>query len=452
MKKMSRRTALKVMGAGILGLTGMAAWNRDQIIAFLDRDAAAHEAGDDSVQVKRRLYPSSGTELSLLGFGAMRLPTRHGEIDEELAQKMVDYAYRHGVNYYDTAYMYHGGESEAFIGRALSKYPRESYFLVDKMPTFMITDPADVPQIFEEQLRRCRTTYFDNYLLHSLSSRADFERIYLDGGGLDYLRQQKAVGRIRYLGFSFHGDPPFFDYIMDNFTWDCVMIQLNYLDWNEPDEAPDGARQGGSLYRKAMEKNTPCFVMEPVKGGRLADISSSAESVLRARQPDWSPAAWALRYVASFPGVVTLLSGMSTLAQVVENVQTMADFEPLTPVERHALAMSQGKGTGSAINCTYCRYCDPCPYGVDIAGTFHVYNTWAERLHLGEGEDAAASDSERTEFLRHYHNEVAKKARADMCIHCNECLPKCPQHLPIPDLLAKVNQLAGASGRKGASA
>ena len=291
MKKMSRRTALKLMGAGILGLAGMAGWNREQIIAFLDRDAAAHENGDDSVHVKRRLYPASGTELSLLGFGAMRLPTRQGDIDEELAQKMVDYAYRHGVNYYDTAYMYHGGESEAFIGRALSKYPRESYFLVDKMPTFMITDPADVPQIFEEQLRRCRTTYFDNYLLHSLSSRADFERIYLDGGGLDYLRQQKAVGRIRYLGFSFHGDPPFFDYLMDNFTWDCVMIQLNYLDWNEPDEAPDGARQGGSLYRKAMEKNTPCFVMEPVKGGRLADISSSAESVLRARQPDWSPAA-----------------------------------------------------------------------------------------------------------------------------------------------------------------
>ena len=295
MKKMSRRTALKVMGAGILGLAGMAAWNRDQIIAFLDRDAAAHEAGDDSVQVKRRLYPASGTELSLLGFGAMRLPTRHGEIDEELAQKMVDYAYRHGVNYYDTAYMYHGGESEAFLGRALSKYPRESYFLVDKMPTFLITDPAEVPQIFEEQLRRCRTTYFDNYLLHSLSSRADFERIYLDGGGLDYLRKQKEVGRIRYLGFSFHGDMPFFDYLMDNFPWDCVMIQLNYLDWNEPDEAPDGARQGGSLYRKAMEKHTPCFVMEPVKGGRLADISSSAESVLRARQPDWSPAAWALR-------------------------------------------------------------------------------------------------------------------------------------------------------------
>ena len=234
MKKMSRRTALKVMGAGILGLAGMAAWNRDQIIAFLDRDAAAHEAGDDSVQVKRRLYPSSGTELSLLGFGAMRLPTRHGEIDEELAQKMVDYAYRHGVNYYDTAYMYHGGESEAFLGRAL--------------------------------------------------------------------------------------------------------------------------------------------------------------------------------------------------------------------------AMSLGKSAGSAIDCTYCRYCDPCPYGVDIAGTFHVYNTWAERLHLGEGEDAAASDSERAEFIRHYHNEVAKKARADMCIHCDECLPKCPQHLPIPDLLAKINQLAGAAGGKEASA
>ena len=259
MKKISRRTALKLMGAGILGLAGMAGWNREQIIAFLDRDAAAHENGDDSVHVKRRLYPASGTELSLLGFGAMRLPTRQGDIDEELAQKMVDYAYRHGVNYYDTAYMYHGGESEAFIGRALSKYPRESYFLVDKMPTFMITDPADVPQIFEEQLRRCRTTYFDNYLLHSLSSRADFERIYLDGGGLEYLRQQKAVGRIRYLGFSFHGDPPFFDYLMDNFSWDCVMIQLNYLDWNEPDEAPDGARQGGTLYRKAMEKSTPCL-------------------------------------------------------------------------------------------------------------------------------------------------------------------------------------------------
>ena len=436
MKNISRRTALKLIGGGVLALAGAGLWHRDEIVRFLDNDAReVKEKGTDLLVKKRPYYE---TELSILGFGAMRFPTKGVDIDEELAEKMIDYAYRHGVNYYDTAYIYHLGNSEGFLGRVLAKYPRESYYLVDKMPTFMVFSPSDVPEIFEKQLKRCGVEYFDNYMLHSLTSKSEFEKVYIAGGGLDYLKEQQAKGRIKHLGFSYHGEYPFYEELMENYKWDFVMIQLNYADWNDENEAPSGSKQGGSLYRKAVEKNVPVFVMEPVKGGNLANVTPEQAEIFRRQHEDWSPASWAIRYVASFPQVVTLLSGMSDINQVIDNVNTMSEFEPLTDVEQRTIALAQGKAVQGTINCTYCRYCDPCPYGVDIAGNFRAYNEWAERLGVAEGE---GTKENKKLFLQKYKNYVVKLARANHCISCGVCLPKCPQSLQIPSELAKVSKL-----------
>jgi predicted aldo/keto reductase-like oxidoreductase len=441
-KKINRRQALQIMGAGAAGLAGAGLWNRKQIIDFFDRDATVQGSEADG-KVVTRLYPSNGAQVSLLGFGGMRFPTRltaSGKvIDEEISEKMIAYAYRHGVNYYDTAYFYHDGKSEAFMGNVLKQYPRNSFYLCDKMPTPVLKSLDQAKEIFQRQLETCQVQYFDNYLLHSLSSRDIFDELYVKGGILEYLHSEKEAGRIRCLGFSFHGDVPFFNYLMDNFAWDCVMIQLNYADWNDEGEQPDGSKQGGSLYRKAVEKNVPVFVMEPVKGGNLAQLSVPASAILKEENHDASAASWALRYVGSLPAVVTMLSGMSSIEQVIDNIHTMANFHPLSEKERRILARSMGKRTAETqINCTYCRYCDPCPYGVDIAGIFHVYNTQADRLDI---DDGTASAEAKKEFLIRYQNEVNRSSRAGHCSGCNECLPRCPQHIAIPQQVQQVDAL-----------
>lgn len=236
-KKISRRTMLKALGGGLAAVLGIGAIAKhEDLWPFAETtapiDTAAY-AGDGKVAT--RLYRSNGKNLSLLGFGGMRFPMKPGseDIDEAMAAKMIDYAYDHGVNYFDTAYFYHNGKSEAFMGKVLAKYPRESYYLCDKMPTPMVKSLDQAKDIFQKQLDACGVTYFDNYLLHTLSSREEFERVYIQGGVLDYLWEEKAKGRIKCLGFSFHGDVPFFNYLMDTFTWDCVMVQINYADWND---------------------------------------------------------------------------------------------------------------------------------------------------------------------------------------------------------------------------
>ena len=370
--------------------------------------------------MEMRQYRDTDVKVSLLGMGCMRLPKVDPEkedIDYEKAQGIIDYAYANGVNYFDTAYGYHGGQSELFVGQALKKYPRESFFLASKMPIWCVKEKGDVERIFNEQLQRCQTDYFDFYLFHSQNA-ANFQKCQ-EFGVYEFLSQMKAEGKIRRLGFSFHDTPEVLRHICDTYPWDFAQIQLNYLDW----EMQDAKTQ----YQILNDREIPVIVMEPVRGGALASPCEAADILFREERPDKSVASWAIRFAASLPGVLTVLSGMSNMEQVRDNVDTMTRFEPLTDREREvideALEAYRKKDT---VPCTGCRYCMDCPFGVDIPKMFSLYNHYVLDR---DGED----------YLEAYEAQPESE-RADQCRACGACMEKCPQHIRIPDQMVTIRE------------
>ena len=370
--------------------------------------------------MEMRQYRDTDVKVSLLGMGCMRLPKVDPEkedIDYEKAQEIIDYAYANGVNYFDTAYGYHGGQSELFVGQALKKYPRESFFLASKMPIWCVKEKGDVERIFNEQLQRCQTDYFDFYLFHSQNA-ANFQKCQ-EFGVYEFLSPMKAEGKIRRLGFSFHDTPEVLRHICDTYPWDFAQIQLNYLDW----EMQDAKTQ----YQILNDREIPVIVMEPVRGGALASPCEAADILFREERPDKSVASWAIRFAASLPGVLTVLSGMSNMEQVRDNVDTMTRFEPLTDREREvideALEAYRKKDT---VPCTGCRYCMDCPFGVDIPKMFSLYNHYVLDR---DGED----------YLEAYEAQPESQ-RADQCQACGACMEKCPQHIRIPDQMVTIRE------------
>ncbi len=362
-----------------------------------------------------------GLSISRLGMGCMRLPTTapgHGApIDRPKAVEILEHVYENGVNYFDTAYMYHGGESERILGEVLPRFRRDSYFLADKMPGNMfaqIRKPYRV--IFEEQLERTKADHFDFYLLHNLN--AETESLYGDEdlGIIPYLLEQKRRGRIRYLGFSNHASTPILTRFLDRFDcFDFVQLHLNYLDWTMQDA------QG--KYETVQAHGLPVWVMEPVRGGRLASLNPAADAVLQAAAPDRSVSSWAFRWLQSLPGVQIVLSGMTTLDQAKDNLRTFAKPDPLSADEQAALAkaVSLLKEDGM-VPCTKCRYCDGCPQDLDIPELLALYNE--SRLGVSFA-------------LMSGLNSVAEGRRPKDCIACGECVPKCPQGIDIPGTFAE---------------
>lgn len=308
--------------------------------------------------------PFKDTELSRLGLGTMRLPVKgiikreaNPIIDYKEAQKLVDFAIENGINYFDTAYMYHAGKSEKFIGTALSKYPRESYYLVDKLPIWMCKKCADMEKIFSNQLKRTGTAYFDNYLLHSLDKN-NFEKCE-KFGAYDFLVEKQKQGLIKNIGFSFHGTIDDLKQIVSAHHWDFAQIQLNYLDWKNQDAK--------TQYEILTEAGIPVIVMEPVRGGKLADIPKDAEKLFKNINSDASAASWAIKFVANLPNVVTILSGMNSIEQLQDNINTLTDFKPLTDSELQACFNAASiMNKKDVIPCTGCDYCADCPKGVKI--------------------------------------------------------------------------------------
>lgn len=372
--------------------------------------------------MKTRKLGKINENISLLGYGCMRLPKIQEDkpdIDKEKAQRLIDYAYAHGVNYFDTALPYHNGLSELFIGEALKKYPRESFNLATKMPPWKLKTTEDADQLFEEQLRKCQVSYFDFYLIHSLGTE-NFKRTEeLDIH--DVLRRKKAEGKIRYLGFSFHDTPKLLDTIVHAHEWDFAQIQLNYLDW----ELQDARGQ----YEILTANDIPVIVMEPVRGGALATLCERSKTVLAQAEPTASPASWAIRYAASLPNVLTVLSGMTEMSQVRDNVGTMTDFKPLDEAERNVLrqALEMYKESRT-IPCTGCRYCMPCPAGVDIPRIFAAYNQYCVSKNKGA-------------FLTAYR-EMGDAKQAHHCISCKKCMEQCPQSIEIPRMLDEAGTFA----------
>ncbi len=364
------------------------------------------------------------TKMPKLGFGLMRLPEKDGKIDKEQVCRMVDAYLDAGMNYFDTAYVYHGGNSEKMVKEALVKrHPRERFMVATKLPAWCMKTEADRDRIFNEQLERCGLDYFDFYLLHSVEDGANGET-YDRLDCYNWALAKKAEGRIRHFGFSFHGSPEYLDRLLqDHPEVEFVQIQLNYADWENP------VVRSGALYAILRERNIPIIIMEPVKGGTLARLKPELEAMYRAVRPERSPASWALRFAASLHGVMTVLSGMSSDEQMADNIATFANFQPLDRQERDTIdAVRAAMLNVSQIGCTACRYCtDGCPMNIAIPDVFRAINTL--RLYNEEFRP------------KNFYNSVVAQGhgRAGDCIACGQCEGVCPQHLPIIELLKEAS-------------
>ena len=450
--KMTRREALKGLffaGMGIaVGGPLLQSMGTPAHAATLP--APWKEAPEGS-RIDARTWDTMGETLGMLGLGCMRLPTRsgagsgfgrHQPLDQEAVNAMVDYAIAHGINYFDTAPAY--GESEVVTGKALSRHPRSSFRIATKISNMNGRPTLEAgKEMFETSLKNLQTDYIDFLLCHNIQNMAGFKTRFIDNGLFAWLREQKAKGRIRHLGFSYHGSNADFPALVDLYDWDFVQIQLNYVDWKEM-SAGWGGNAGTTsseyLYNYLVGKGIPVLVMEPVKGGALANVSEGVAAVMRERHPDLSPAANALTFVGSLPGVMVTLSGMSNMAQLMENVSLFTDFQPFDEQERaFMLTVADLYKSKGQIPCTACAYCMPCPAGVDIPGNFKVFNSASDAL-LALDSDRKDLVDKRKAFLKLYNAQPAG-TRADACVKCNACLRKCPQHISIPQHMERIRDL-----------
>ena len=357
--------------------------------------------------------------LSRLGFGTMRLPTKaDGQIDEAQVQEMVDYAMAHGVNYFDTAYPYHEGLSETVIGRCLSKYPRESFFLATKDPGHQIAERYDPAEVFEKQLKKCGVEYFDFYLLHNIYEKSI--DVYLDPqwGIVEYFVEQKRLGRIKHLGFSTHGRLETMERFLDAVGehMEFCQIQLNYLDWT--------LQKARSKYDMLTRRGIPVWVMEPVRGGKL--VSLPGEKSLHAMRPEEKTVAWAFRFLQGLDNCKMILSGMSNMEQMVENIKTFEEEKPLNR-EELALILAMADTIKGNIPCTSCRYCcDSCPQGLDIPLLLSICNDLKvqESFNVTMAVEALPEDK-----------------RPQACIACGKCMKMCPQNIEIPRLMQEMSEI-----------
>ena len=439
---MNRRQFLHKLGMG----AAVMAVNPLGVLAGETNRPQSNDDGDVQNQMTYRVKHGSGDKISLLGFGMMRLPDDQDEVNQ-----LVDYAIKHGVNYFDTAPMYKGGRSETMTGIALSRYPREKYYVATKMSNQRdsLWSMDDAQRMYEKSFRDLQVDYIDYYLLHSVGGGGmdTLKRRFFDNGLLEFLLKEREAGRIRHLGLSYHGDVSVFDFLLDHqdeYHWDFAQIQMNYLDWRHASLNKSGWKQDADaeyLYDKMEKTGVQTVVMEPLRGGSLANMNEDLAQRLTALRPNDTPASWAFRWVGSHPNIITTLSGMNQMSHMVENVRTFSPLEPTTEAENKLLEEIADVMAGfPVIPCTACEYCMPCPYGVDIPGNFAYYNEAVNQNILPLPDKQAADYMARKEQFADGLRKALPDASkwATQCTDCETCLKKCPQQIRIPNQMARI--------------
>ena len=457
---MDRRKFLKRLGAGAMVSTAALTGCDPKNNTITGNHSAKGDVPTD--RMTYRTHPKSGDRVSLLGYGCMRWPFRQKsdgngeEIDQEAVNELVDYALAHGVNYFDTAPSYGRGMSEIATGIALKRHPRSSYYIATKMSNHHIVKEDLLPEVnyknsvdlYRQSFERLQVDYIDYYLCHNVGGGSGIPFMnarFFDNGLMDFLLKEREAGRIRNLGFSFHGDVEVFDYMLQQsgVDWDFVQIQLNYADWRHAEVNKGFVKNVNAeyLYDELNKRGIPVTVMEPLLGGRLASLADYLNSRLKQRRPDESIASWAFRFAGSFPGVLSVLSGMTYMEHLQDNIRTYSPLEPCTPEELELLEnTAQEMLRYPSIPCTACEYCMPCPYGINIPGVFSHYNKC-----INEGNVPSSSQSEnyreaRRAFLIGYDRSVPRLRQANHCIGCNQCVHHCPQTIDIPIQMQRIDR------------
>lgn len=436
---MNRREFLKRLGLGTGSAVAMMAMEPFSVWAQSEKKTAENN------RMTYRVQHGSGKQVSLLGFGMMRLPNNQDEVNS-----LVDYAIEHGVNYFDTAPMYMRGQSEVLTGNALARHPRDKFFIATKMSNQgpNLWDFDEAVKMYRQSFQRLRTDYIDYYLLHSIGGGGvdTLKKRFLDNGLLDFLLKEREAGRIRHLGFSYHGDVSAFDWLLDHnddYHWDFVQIQMNFLDWRHA-SLRGGRRVDADaeyLYNKCEKLGIQNVVMEPLRGGAFGRMAQELTDQLKARRPDDSTARWAFRWVGSHSNILTVLSGMNRMDHLEENVSTFSPLEVCTEAENTLLADIADQMSGfPTIPCTTCEYCMPCPYGVNIPANFAFYNEAVTDHLLPLPAPTDASYAERQQqFVERYRKALPDaNTWARACQDCEECLPKCPQQIRIPNQMSRI--------------
>ncbi len=452
-KNINRRDFLKILGAGAAvstaALYGCQPDNKQTTI--LGNTAAQGEVPTDKMTY--RINPTTGDKVSILGYGCMRLPTievgkNKGEIDQDMVNELTDYAIAHGINYFDTSPAYCKGLSEHAMGIALSRHPRNSYYIATKLSNFSpsVWSREGSMNMYRNSFKELQVDYIDYLLLHGIGMGGmdALRGRYLDNGMLDFLLKERESGRIRNLGFSYHGEIEVFDYLLahhDEYKWDFVQIQLNYVDWKHAKEVNTRNTDAEYLYNELAKRNIPAVIMEPLLGGRLSNLNDHLVARLKQRSPESSVASWAFRFAGSFPGILTVLSGMTYMEHLQDNIRTYSPLVELNDEEKEFLEdTAQLMLKYPTIPCNDCKYCMPCPYGIDIPSILVHYNRCVNEGNVPKNAEAANYAEARRAFLVGYDRSVPRLRQAAHCIGCNQCSPHCPQNIDIPKELHRIDE------------
>ena len=454
-KEINRRDVLKRLGIGASAAAGLTLVGCKEGGTGLSVITSQSSGETEIGEMTYRINPSTGDKVSLLGYGCMRWPFKESKegtgevIDQDAVNRLVDRAIENGVNYFDTSPAYCRGLSEEATGIALSRHPRDKYFIATKLSNFSpdTWSRERSLKMYHDSFAKLKVDHIDYLLLHGVGMGADgmdeFNQRYMDNGVLDFLLKEREAGRIRNLGFSYHGDIAVFDYLLDNhdkYKWDFVQIQLNYLDWHHAKEINPRNTDAEYLYNELDKRGIPAVIMEPLLGGRLSNVPDHITARLKEAEPERSVASWAFRYAGTFPGVLTVLSGMTYMDHLEDNLHSYCPLKPLNDNEITFLYDTADLMVKyPTIACNDCKYCMPCPYGIDIPAILLHYNKCVNQGNLPKDSQAENYRKARQAFLIGYDRSVPRLRQASHCIGCAQCKPHCPQSIDIPKELHRID-------------